>query len=247
MLIHERFVFLHVPKTGGTFIRHALGQELPSCRALPGMPGSAHWGWDRIPPEAADLPVLAFVRNPWDWYVSWYSFAVNQPSRQFRRRGDTQPLFRRLFVSDGGDMDADVAGGANPANDFATTLRRACTGVVDGDDAEELSRAVRGFDLAEQLEAGHDFYTARVVATLGPGLDSDQLTVGRFESLLADLELFLERAGVALPEGAMSRMRAAEPRGASRRRPYRDCYDDELRELVASSCAALIERFGYDF
>ena len=31
-----------------------------------------HAGIDLIPAEYAHLPAIAFIRNPWDWYVSWY-------------------------------------------------------------------------------------------------------------------------------------------------------------------------------
>jgi hypothetical protein len=245
MLIHDRFVFLHVPKTGGTFLRRILQQELPECRPLPDMPRSAHFGWDKIPPEAAGLPVLAFVRNPWDWYVSWYSFAVGQPRVSFEQMRSTQPLFRKLFDDDStAEPKSDAANGAN---DFATTIKRACTGIVDIDDAAELEQLVQGFDLAKPLMEGHDFYTARLMVTVGAGFESDRATIGRFESLTDDLESFLEKAQVDLPEGAMDRIRAAEKHGESRHRPYREYYDEELSDLVEDSCKALIERFGYSF
>jgi hypothetical protein len=34
---------------------------------------------------------------------------------------------------------------------------------------------------------------------------------------------------------------------ATRRRAYRDYYDDELRELVGEKARAIIERYGYSF
>jgi hypothetical protein len=33
-----------------------------------------HFPCADIPAEASDLPVVGIVRNPWDWYVSWYAF-----------------------------------------------------------------------------------------------------------------------------------------------------------------------------
>lgn len=250
MLIHDRFVFLHVPKTAGTFLRRVLHEEVPGCEPLPGMPGSAHYGWDQIPEEAADRPVLAFVRNPWDWYVSWYSFAVGQAPETFERRREQQPFFRWLFA-DGppGSKDSapHSANGANGANPFATTLRRACAGFAGGEEREELERLVGRFELARPLLEGHDFYTARLMVTVGEGFESERATIGRFESLMDDLESFFANSGVDLPDGAMARIRAAAPVGASDRRPYRAYYDAELRELVEASCGRLIERFGYGF
>jgi hypothetical protein len=246
MLIHDRFVFLHVPKTGGSFLGRMLRQEL-GCRPLPDVPRSSHYGWNRIPAEARGRPVLAFVRNPWDWYVSWYSFATGIPPEKFEQ-AKARPLFRRLFA-DGSNQDAanPASPRPNPANDFAVTVRRACTGIVDGGDLTELEEVVKGFDLAQPLMEGYDFYTARLRFTVGEAFDSELATIGRFESLFDDLESFFESAGVDLPEGAMERIRLAEPRNTTKRGPYRDYYDDELRDLVGSSCHELIERFEYSF
>ena len=100
MLVTETFIYLHQPKTGGTFVTALLTQLLeargarvetveidPSDRsALPAVPpGGAlnlmfsgrhqHGGRQHIPPPLADRPILATIRNPYDRYVSQYEFA----------------------------------------------------------------------------------------------------------------------------------------------------------------------------
>jgi hypothetical protein len=42
-------------------------------------------------------------------------------------------------------------------------------------------------------------------------------------------------------------IRSAPPENASDRRPYRDYYTDELRDLVAERSRLIIDRFGYSF
>lgn len=197
MLIHERFVFIHMPKTAGVFLASALRRELPR-ESLESPDARPHAGWDEIPEHVRDRPALGYVRNPWDWYVSWYHF--------LRDGGAENPAFRR-FSADG-------------ANDFATTVRNACR---DG------------------------LYMNRFLRLFGGGLDSERLTVGRFEALLDDLEAFLERVDVDLSAGGMARIRRGERLNFSRHRPYREYYDDGLRDLVGDSCRALIDRFGYRF
>lgn len=201
MLIHEKFVFLHLQKTGGTFLAKALKQELPSGSLQRGAPGKMHPGWSDIPAEARDRPVIFYVRNPWDWYVSYYHHLLD-------RRPDNG-VFRRLMGSGG--------------NDFGTVLRLA-------------------------LANTHDPYTARFCEFAGAGLQSDRLTIGRFESLLEDLEQFMSTAEVELPMGAMSRLRESQPiNAATDRGHYRDYYDASLRDLVERSSRLLIERFDYRF
>jgi len=72
MFLTRHFAFLHVPRTGGNFVLKLLQEHAP-----------AEWQMQRcadhatvrdIPPSHAALPRLAFVRNPYDWYVSWYHF-----------------------------------------------------------------------------------------------------------------------------------------------------------------------------
>lgn len=95
MLIADDFVFVHLPKTGGLFVDRVLKDMLCSSRvmqgvhalrhrygvAIPGFPyryrfGSRHGSCDAIPEQYRHLPIVACRRNPFDWYVSDYCYAV---------------------------------------------------------------------------------------------------------------------------------------------------------------------------
>jgi hypothetical protein len=66
MIVTEDFVFVHVPKTGGQFLRAAIEK---TCYVVPtDLP--YHAAYSLLPAEYRDRPAIAFVRNPWDWYVS---------------------------------------------------------------------------------------------------------------------------------------------------------------------------------
>jgi hypothetical protein len=99
MVITDRFVFIHVPKTGGTFVTHAL-ERLHGVAPAAGPAGRAvrirrlleriigrgrrygklsniepkHGTCDDIPAEHRGKRILSVVRNPYDWYVSQYEF-----------------------------------------------------------------------------------------------------------------------------------------------------------------------------
>ena len=89
MLITRHFVFVHHQKTGGMFVKGLFKTQLPDWIVddLEHVPASA------IPAEHQHLPVLGFVRNPWDWYVSWYSYVLSQ-----RQRFENEPP-NSLWVS----------------------------------------------------------------------------------------------------------------------------------------------------
>jgi hypothetical protein len=99
MLINSKFVFVHMPKTGGTFVTTVMWTLHPPpittwqrwlrtrARRLLGLPGAharsygllevrepQHGTCHEIPAEAAHLPIVSCVRNPFDWYVSHYEF-----------------------------------------------------------------------------------------------------------------------------------------------------------------------------
>lgn len=103
MLITDRFVYIHMPKTGGTFVTEVLkrlhhphhsgrservggGWKWIERRLRPGGRGSSRYGAIQdlepkhgtchdIPEPHGSKPVISTMRNPYDWYVSQYEFA----------------------------------------------------------------------------------------------------------------------------------------------------------------------------
>ena len=65
-LITKKFVFVHVPKTGGRFFRRLMG-TYPGTVNI----GNPHKGVDAIPDVYKELPIVAIVRNPLTWYGSY--------------------------------------------------------------------------------------------------------------------------------------------------------------------------------
>lgn len=66
MIIDKNFVYVHIPKTGGTWMRQAL-------RLLPSFEHEYAGHRISIPVEHLHKPVFTIVRNPWDLYVSSYT------------------------------------------------------------------------------------------------------------------------------------------------------------------------------
>ena len=73
VIVSKHFVYLHVEKTGGSWIRSALSGFTPWPWEL-WIRGSYHQGWKDIPQAHKNKPILIALRNPWDWYVSRYLY-----------------------------------------------------------------------------------------------------------------------------------------------------------------------------
>jgi hypothetical protein len=68
VLVTKDFVFAHVPKTGGTWLSHEL-KDLGLSNSY-----YDHYPWRKLTRAEKERPAIAFVRNPFDWYVSYWHF-----------------------------------------------------------------------------------------------------------------------------------------------------------------------------
>ena len=235
MLITKHFVFLHMPKTGGSFVRQVCRRELPSDWLLHNPESGFHVGHDAIPEEHRRLPVLCFVRNPWDWYVSWYHDRVQ---REVERHEQARAAWW-TYLFDSGRAD------------FREMVVNACTGrpfdrLPEGGAAQQEVALPRWVEVMR--ERGVDHYTARFLLLSGTeDRREPPVEVGRFENLRADLLSFLERHDIPVPDGFRAALLRESPVRSSDRGPYGDYYDDELRDLVAAKAKPIIDRYGYRF
>jgi hypothetical protein len=108
MLVTKDFVFVHVPKTGGTFVNNLVKQH-----AEVEWEGPLHATYDMLPDEYRDLPAVAFVRNPFTWYPSWWEHQRRKgpaskeewPYHQLvRPSSNFEEFLGRAFARENGDF-----------------------------------------------------------------------------------------------------------------------------------------------
>lgn len=90
MFISRKYIYLHLPKTGGQFIRAFLQN---SGNMEWSHPAPKFWKHHRgaidIPPKYNNRPIIGSIRNPFDWYVSWYEhYSVSNRRRGFYKIGN---------------------------------------------------------------------------------------------------------------------------------------------------------------
>jgi len=62
MTVTGHFIYLHLHKTGGTFVNEFLTRFVPDARHI-----GYHLPRRLVPANFAHLPALGFVRNPWTY------------------------------------------------------------------------------------------------------------------------------------------------------------------------------------
>ena len=67
MIVTNYFVYIHTSRSAGTFLNKLILEQVPGARLI-----QYHGHLTDLPAEFSHLPVIGFVRNPWDWYVSMY-------------------------------------------------------------------------------------------------------------------------------------------------------------------------------
>lgn len=198
MLISDDFVYIHHPKTGGTFVTEMLlgmQRRVPWFRCEV-VPRQKHAGAARIPSGDQGKLILVNVRNVFDHYVSRYSFRWWAEPKHAKNRFDMDairrdfPTFPALSFSEfltlynvwayrrptkragrNATLDSYEIG-----HNTHTLLRMTQTGVMD---------LIRCFDDMPDSELASRFANVRFLRT---------------ETLNADLACFLEEIGLPAAE-----------------------------------------------
>jgi hypothetical protein len=229
MIATSRFVFLHLHKSGGTFVNECLLRFLPDARQI-----GYHLPRSMIPADCAQLPVLGFVRNPWSYYVSWFSFQQQQPHPNF--------LFR--ILSDEGRLDFENTV-RNMLDLGAGSIRLDL--VIRALPAAYSNRGLNlpGFALAPLRNTRLGFYTYLYRYLYG-GLGAP-VRLGKMEILRHELPSLLAGVGQRVDENMMHYIVNENPHNASQHARYAEYYSPALRDLVAARDAEVIDRHQYVF
>lgn len=188
-----------------------------------------------MPREYAHLPVLGTIRNPWEFYVSWYQH--QKASSRYT------PLF--CTISDNRNLD------------FVNTIRNALDLGVDAEKLRVLIDALpdefnftdkhipnltKGL-MAKIRGTGLGLYSFRFNQLFGP---IDDVHFCRVESLREDLVKFFDKIGITDSE-LRDYVLSSDKKNTSEHLHYSLYYPGELADLVAIRDRSLIDRFSYGF
>lgn len=243
MLITPDFVFIHMPKTGGTFIVRML-QKVYGDAAVE--TGRKHATCDEIPEAERGKPIVSVMRSPFERYVSQYHYGWwrTQP-QEYRDPAAIRADFPRY-------PDVGFAEFVTIANRFFVNVHR---GVATGYETPHLPPALAPGWHTEQFVRFFCRDSRRAFA----GLTEQALRDGRAEpyeypveflkteTLNDDLADLLARFGVeAALADAVRRHERVLPEQAHETRERADAddyFDDALRDFVLGKERFLFNRF----
>lgn len=184
MIVTERFAFIHVHKTGGQSIRQCLLNCVGSATEI-----GYHYPYVLLPQEYSHLPLVGLIRNPWDWYVSWYAFN--------RESGINNWLFR--IVSDGGVSDfkttiSNLIKLREPSEQsqfYRWALISILPDTPDGNYGVGLTR-----DSIRALAKSRNGYYTWLFKRMIGNANSKSVHIGRFEKLQEDFLRIMHELGV---------------------------------------------------
>jgi hypothetical protein len=230
MIATERFVFIHLHTCGGRLVTEFVMRFTADPRSI-----GYHLPRRLIPPSLIHLPVLGFVRNPWSYYVLWYTIQVRRqaPSALFRilraeRQFDFEHTVRNMLNLGvtGNLLDASIA-----------ALPQRFVGSSSGLNLPGPALAsIRGSGLGFFSFLYHHMYDA-------PGV----LHVRRIERVREELLSMLAAVGQPVSAAMRAYLNEAPAGNASDAKEYTAHYSPALRDLVAERDKNLIAHYGYRF
>lgn len=227
MIVTPRLVFLHLHKSGGTFVNTGLMRYVPGAQQI-----GYHLPRSLLPTQFASLPVLGLVRNPWAYYVSWYSFQ--------RARPQPNALFQ--IVSNGGQLDfKGTLGNLLNLADDEPLLDRVIAALPTAYSNQGLN--LPGFALEPIRGSGLGFYSYLYRYMYGP--DVARVRLGKMEQLRTEVPGMLEEVGQPIDTPLRDYIANAPALNSSQHGAHAEYYDSASMSLVARRDRLVIERHGY--
>jgi hypothetical protein len=226
MIVTDRLLFLHLHKSGGTFVNSLLMHCVPSALRI-----GYHLPYREVPPAYRDRPVVGTVRSPWGYYVSWYHFQSRQakPNILFQVCSNNRMLGFK-------DTITNMLGLSNDEPRL-TLLEEGLPETYQTSGLNLTKRCVS--ELRERGEGFYSFLYDRLYA------GAEEATILRMERLREELRSTLSSLGVLPDECAENFLNEAPPLNVSRHGAPANYFDDSLAALVAVRDRKVIDRYGY--
>jgi hypothetical protein len=234
MIITPNAVFIHFHKAGGQFINRLLLEHVPGAKRV-----GYHLPRAETPIEAIKLPAFGFVRNPWDWYVSWYTFNALNPERN--------PIFRATSHSGKLGFQPTIENllrlGQPDRASMRALIAQHLPQTRDGNMGSGITTDV--MLSMDEPERGYLTWLWRYMF-----LSTDDFlgaSFGKLETLRSDLATLLGQLKIPVSKPLLEAIGNNPRVNVSPHGYYRDYYSSELQNMIKDKDLEYINAFNYDF
>jgi len=235
MLVTDKFTLIHMHKTGGQTLTSLISQHIKHNAII-----GYHYPIAHLPEEYSQLPVIGIVRNPWDWYVSWYCFNKYSNIKN--------SLYTVVSDGDQADFKTTITNLVNLGSSdissqlYRQTLISILPESLDGNQGVGLTKSC-----IENFSSETQGYYSWLFTRMHGDLDNANLHIGRFENLQDSFINIMDVLKVAEKNQLNAGFKTTGKLNSSKREHYSQYYDDELIKLISKKEAELIARYNYHF
>jgi len=228
MIVCNKFVFLHLHKSGGTFVNQMMAACIPYARQI-----GYHFPYKELPHSFQRLPVVGTVRNPWDYYVSWYHFQAQMekphPLYMCVSKGNSlnfeETIFNLLSISENKQLFTEFQQQLpTQYMPYGINLTQKCI--------EPLKNSGCGF---------YSFLYRRLYH------GASEPIIIKMEQLRAGLNTLVEQLQLQPQPRILAFLRDAPNMNTSEHNNYQSYYSNKLKQGVANADAAVIKQHNYMF
>lgn len=216
-----------MPKTAGHFIKRYLSSIFPDAKETEGMHGSL----ESVYPFCTNMFTFGTIRNPWEWYVSFYHYLLNHHDN----------TYYSTFVEG--------------TDDFADMLHRMMDYNVKGDawNKDYVMQYMRNLDVGfctfhyvysfcnELSSLFNEYNRAQLFGSIKDKLLVDAIC--KCEHIETHLVPLLIENGINVPNEPISLQKI----NVSKHKPYQEYYTNDLIDLVAYKDEWLIKEYNYEY
>jgi len=213
----KKFLFVHIQKTAGTSFVTVLKENIPDLKSFMGGHDHALLAKEQLGAKWSDYYKVAFVRNPWDRLVSWYTMIEEKGKQSWYQRMRKNWYKRIRTFSKYNRFRQYVLSNSTSFEEFLHN----CIDTIDDIDGKISI-------LYNQLDYITDSNGSIIVDFIGRFENIDEDTATVFKALGLD--------NVRLPH-----------KNISKHKDYRSYYTEETKNLVSQRYARDIDFFGYEF
>lgn len=222
MYVTKNAIFLHIPKTAGTWIKKIL-EPITLNQRKHGILFS----------KPQNKEVFVFTRNPWDWYVSQYEFNKNGSDIM----GTEGFLYEKITHKDFSEWIHLMN---NPSYDFKNKMYNYSRLFVmlNRKTVNDVNKYVPYQWLTNDVSVFQNYYNV---------FTKYATYVGKQENIRKELVYMLDRCSELTNEIESSILKEPPLNVTISKKNYRDYYTDELMRVVEMSNGDIIKKYQYEF